>query len=184
MPADHAIRSESAGDHESVHALHDAAFGDDDAVSNLVRDLRLQAGAFPTLSLVAERDPGKPVGHVMLSHAWLDAEERLIDVLVLSPLGVHPDAQRQGIGTALIGAALNAADELGAPLVFLEGHPGYYGPRGFENAMSLGFRRPSLRMPEKAFQVARLSTFEETMTGTFVYRDVHWRHGIGSYRES
>lgn len=184
MPADHAIRAEIGDDHDSIDALHYAAFGDDGAVSNLVRDLRLLDGAFPTLSLVAERDPGMPVGHVMLSHAWLDAEKCLIDVMVLSPLGVHPDAQRQGIGTALIGAALKAADGLDAPLVFLEGHPGYYGPRGFENAMSLGFRRPSLRMPEKAFQVARLSTYEETMTGTFVYRDVHWRHGIGRYRES
>lgn len=184
MPTDHAIRSESSDDHEPIHALHYAAFGDDDAVSNLVGDLRFQGGAFPTVSLVAEHDSGMPVGHVMLSHAWLDTEERMIDVMVLSPLGVHPHSQRQGIGTALIDASLKAADELGAPLVFLEGQPRYYGPRGFEKAISLGFRRPSLRMPEKAFQVARLAAYDDSMTGTFVYRDVHWRHGIGRYRQS
>lgn len=169
-------------DHDAVHALHHAAFGNDDAVPNLVADLRLLDAPFPTVSIVAVHDAGTVVGHVMLSHAWVDAEDRLVDVMVLSPLGVHPTAQNQGIGTALIDASLKAATGLGAPLVFLEGHDRYYGPRGFEKAMSLGFRRPSLRMPENAFQVARLPGFDRTMTGTFVYRDVHWRHGIGRYR--
>ena len=67
-------------------------------------------------------------------------------------------------------------------MVFLEGNPRYYGQRGFGKAMNFGFRRPSLRMPEGAFQVARLATYSDDMTGTFVYRDVHWRHGVGLYR--
>jgi putative acetyltransferase len=52
-------------------------------------------------------------------------------VLVLSPLGVRPEHQRQGIGTRLIEEALNAAEATGAPLLFLEGSPGYYRRRGF-----------------------------------------------------
>ncbi|MFE1023718.1 hypothetical protein ACFW5I_04010 [Streptomyces sp. NPDC058818] len=35
-----------------------------------------------------------------------------------------------------------------------------YGARGFEGAGAVGFRSPSLRIPEAAFQVARLSTHE------------------------
>jgi putative acetyltransferase len=148
----------------------------------MVKDLRGFDGGFATISLVAEVDGQGPVGHVMVSHAWLDADNRLIDVAVLSPLGVHPDAQRRGIGKALIKVAIEAVGATGVPLLFLEGDHRYYGPRGFEKAMDLGFRRPSLRIPENAFQVVRLAGYSEDMTGTFVYHDVHWRHGVGLYR--
>jgi putative acetyltransferase len=59
-------------------------------------------------------------------------------------------------------------------LVFLEGSPRYYGKRGFADATTLDFRPPTLRYPPGAFQVAKLSSYEEWMTGTFVYSDVFW----------
>ena len=68
-----------------------------------------------------------------------------MDVLSLSPVGVLPVHQRQGIGTRLIRHALEAADDQGVPLVFLEGSPRFYGQRGFERAGAAGFRSPSLR---------------------------------------
>jgi putative acetyltransferase len=40
----------------------------------------------------------------------------------------------------------------------------------------VGFRRPSLRIPEVAFQAVLLPAHEPWMTGTFVYPDVFWRH--------
>lgn len=178
------IRLEASEDHAVIEALHYEAFGHDDTVGKLVRDLRGVDAIFPTISLLAESEFGQPRGHVMLSHAWLDSDARLVDVMVLSPLAVHPQAQKQGLGTALIGAAIKAAEALGAPMLFLEGNHNYYGQRGFEAATPLGIRRPSLRIPEKAFQIAKLSNYSESMTGTFVYKDVHWRHGIGLYRAS
>lgn len=110
----------------------------------------------------------------MLSACRLDALPRLVDVLSLSPLGVLPEFQRQGIGTRLVEHALAGADSRGIPLVFLEGSPHYYGKRGFADATKLGFRPPTLRYPPGAFQVAKLSSYEEWMTGTFVYSDVFW----------
>ena len=175
------IRAEVAADFENVHALHLAAFDDDAELPELVKDLRQAGGPLPTVSLVATEN-GAVVGHVMVSHAWLDADKRLIDVMVLSPLAVDPPHQSRGIGTALIRAVLVEAEALGAPFVMLEGNHRYYGPRGFEAGEPLGIRRPSLRIPEKAFQVAKLSAYDPAMTGTFVYKDVHWRHGVGLYR--
>ncbi|MFB7375161.1 GNAT family N-acetyltransferase, partial [Streptomyces sp. NPDC056222] len=113
-------------------------------------------------------------GHVLLSATRLDAPRRIEDVLSLSPLGVVPEFRRQGIGTQLIAHALEAADSQGVPLVFLEGSPRYYGARGFEGAGAVDFRSPSLRIPEAAFQVARLNAHEPWMTGTFVYSEVFW----------
>jgi putative acetyltransferase len=169
------IRIEQESDHSVVGSIHRAAFGGEHGgtVARLVEDLRHDDPA--VLSLVAERD-GKVVGHIMLSQALLDAPRRLVTVRTLSPLGVVPGWQRSGVGTALIRAGLRRLDESGVPLVFLEGDPGYYSRAGFEAAGEHGFRKPSLRIPDQAFQVMKLSAYEAWMTGTFVYSNTFWEH--------
>ncbi|MFF8096333.1 GNAT family N-acetyltransferase [Streptomyces sp. NPDC016675] len=167
------IRRETADDHRDVREVQARAFGGDERIPGLVGALRVAEAALAPLSFVAVVD-GRVVGHVLLSAARLDAPRRIVDVLTLSPLGVVPEFQGQGIGTRLVAHALGSADRAGVPLVFLEGSPGYYGTRGFEGAGAVGFRSPSLRIPEAAFQVARLSAYEPWMTGTFVYSDIFW----------
>ncbi|NGO81378.1 N-acetyltransferase [Streptomyces sp. YC504] len=167
------IRQESADDHRDVREVHTRAFEDSERVPGLVEALRVAEAPLAPMSYVAVVDE-RVVGHVLLSATRLDAPRRIVDVLTLSPLGVVPEFQRQGIGTRLIAHALEAADRQGVPLVFLEGSPHYYSTRGFESAGAAGFRAPSLRIPEPAFQVARLSAHEPWMTGTFVYSETFW----------
>ncbi|MFE7765058.1 GNAT family N-acetyltransferase [Streptomyces sp. NPDC057438] len=167
------IRRETDDDHRAVREVHTRAFGDGERIPGLVEALRTAQAATAPMSFVATVDD-RVVGHVLLSAARLDAPRRIVDVLTLSPLGVVPDLQGQGIGTRLVAHALAAADGQGVPLVFLEGSPRYYGTRGFESAVAAGFCPPSLRIPEAAFQVARLSTYEPWMTGTFVYAEPFW----------
>ena len=172
-PVELVVRHERADDHEAVRVLHALAFGDGDRVPTLVDALRSAPTSLAPSSLVATVGE-RVVGHVMVSACRLDALPRLVDVMSLSPLGVLPEFQRQGIGTRLVAEALAEADSRGIPLVFLEGSPLYYGPRGFADAATLGFRPPTLRYPPGTFQVATLSSHEEWMTGTFVYSDVFW----------
>jgi putative acetyltransferase len=167
------LRQETDGDHGDVHDVHARAFGDGERVPGLVAALRVAKAALASMSFVATLDD-RVVGHVMLSAGRLDAPRRIVDVLSLSPLGVLPAFQDQGIGTRLIRHALAEADGLGVPLVFLEGAPSYYGKRGFQAAEAAGFRAPSLRYPDGAFQVVRLSAYEPWMTGTFVYSETFW----------
>ena len=169
------LRSEQGRDHEVVRSVHRSAFGEGhgDTVAGLVDALREADPA--AVSLVAEED-GEVAGHVMVSRALLDAPRRLVAVGTLSPLAVVPPRQRRGIGAALIRRVLREADERGLPLVFLEGDPAYYSRHGFRSAVAEGFRKPSLRIPDAAFQVVRLSAAESWMTGTFVYPDVFWEH--------
>ena len=116
------VRHESAEDHGDVREVHAQAFGDSERVPELVDALRAAKAPLAPLSLVATI-ADRIVGHVMLSACRLDALPRLVDVLSLSPLGVLPEFQRQGIGSRLIAHALATADRQGVPLVFLEGSP-------------------------------------------------------------
>ncbi|MER5639635.1 N-acetyltransferase [Kitasatospora sp. NPDC002227] len=182
MTSAYTIRPEQPEDHPAVRRVQALAFGHAERVPGLVEALRAAPAALAPISLVATHG-GEVVGHVMLSACRLDAEPRLVDVLSLSPLGVHPGHQRRGLGTRLLAAALAAAETGGAPLVFLEGSPAYYGARGFERADRCGFRSPSLRIPPPAFQVARLTAYEPWMTGTFVYSDAFWAHDCVGLRD-
>jgi putative acetyltransferase len=156
--------------------VHELAFGDHGKkVADLNEALRKTLDTEGGLSLVAER-AGAVVGHVLFSTSLLDAPRELVKVPVLSPIGVLPELHGNGIGTALIRRGLEILDERGAPMVFLEGDPGFYSKVGFKAGGDLGFRRPSLRIPEPAFQVYPLAAQEEWMTGTFVYHRVFWDH--------
>jgi len=158
-----------------------AAFGDEgDQVARIWSEIA--SSDVVRASLVAEQD-GRILGHVGLSHAWLDARRELVDVWLLSPLGVVPTSQAQGIGSRLVAAAVEAARSAGAPLLFLEGDPGYYGSRGFERASAHGFVPASARTPDAAFQVVRFDSHEGWMTGQLIYRDVWWRHDSAGLRD-
>jgi putative acetyltransferase len=150
-----------------------AAFHAQPAVPDLVDVLRASSGWRPSLSLVAE-EHGTVVGHVLATRGWLDAQARLVEVLVLSPLSVTPDRQRQGIGSRLVRELLAVAASGPEPAIFLEGSPVYYRRFGFEAAGSAGFGRPSLRIPEAAFQVHTFASYEPWMTGALVYPDAFW----------
>jgi putative acetyltransferase len=177
------LREEQPGDREAVRSVQLQAFGDEGAVvADLVDTLRGGITAGEGLALVAEVD-GQVAGHVMFTRSLLDAPRRLVDVQVLSPLGVLPGWQRQGIGSALVRHGLKIVAGRGVPLVFLEGSPGYYPRFGFVPGATLGFRKPSLRIPDAAFQVAALPAYEPWMTGTLVYAEPFWRHDVVGLRD-
>jgi putative acetyltransferase len=168
------LRAERPEDRMAIRDVVGQAFAEQDVVPDLVDALRASTAWIEGLSFVAEGGV-RVVGHVLLTRGLLDARERLVDVLVLSPLAVLPVMQGQGIGSALVRHALVAAEARGEPAVFLEGSPAYYQQFGFAPGGRLGFRRPSLRIPEPAFQVATTSAYQPWMTGTLVYPDVFWR---------
>lgn len=173
------IRAETPADRSAVLAAVRAAFADEgERVVGLVEALV----GHRVVSLVAAVG-GQVVGHVQLNRSWVDARERLVDVLVLSPLGVVPERRAAGIGSALVEAALQAADDRGAPLVFLEGDPGYYSRHGFEPGDRHGFLRPSVRIPQPAFQVRLLSTYEPWMRGALVYAEPFWTRDCAGLRD-
>src|SRR5690348_13488275 len=78
------IRLVGPGDDAAVDEVVTHAFGDEGPT--IVRLLGLLAhGGHRVAGLVAD-DDGMLLGHVQLSRSWVDARERLVEVLVLSPL--------------------------------------------------------------------------------------------------
>jgi putative acetyltransferase len=177
------LRPERPADRVAVREITAAAFGAQGAtVADLVDDLRETLAAHDGLSLVAELDD-RLVGHVMFTRSLLDAPKRLVDVQVLSPLSVAPEYQKRGIGSALVRRGLEIMADSTAPLVFLEGDPGYYARFGFRPGGDLGFRKPSLRILDPAFHVIRLPAYGPWMTGTLVYSHLFWQHDAVGQRD-
>jgi putative acetyltransferase len=178
------VRFEEETDWSGVAAVHRAAFGEHGVVvARLVDDLRRLVAKGEGVSLVAEGAQGV-IGHAMFTSSLLDAPRRLISVQVLSPVGVVPGQQRLGVGSAIITRGLEILVERCVPVVFVEGPPQYYARFGFEPGADHGFRKPSLRIPDTAFQALRLPSHEPWMSGTLVYSETFWRHDAVGLREA
>jgi putative acetyltransferase len=158
------VRREHPRDHGAVRALHEAAFGRP-VEARLLDELREDAGFLPHLSLVAV-DGGRIVGHVIATRGWL--EPLGAPVLGLGPLGVLPEMQGHGVGTALVHALIAVAEACDERLVALLGAPGYYGRFGFAASTELGIEAPDPAWGTY-FQVRQLSG--PPLNGTFRYAD-------------
>jgi putative acetyltransferase len=123
------------------------------------------------------------LGAVLFSSAFVDAPDRIVPVLVLSPVGVRRDVQDRGIGSRLITTALEALQSRPEPLVFLEGIPSYYPRFGFRPAAEMGFTAPSVRIPRRAFMAFPLRSYDPSLRGALVYPDAFWRADAVGLRE-
>lgn len=129
------IRPEDARDRADVHRINTAAFPTE-AEADLVD--RLRQAVRTKVSLVAEVDD-QVVGHVLFTPVTLRDGVGTRPAMGLAPMAVHPDHQRQGIGSRLVTAGLEACARRGDSLVFVVGHPRFYPRFGFEPAAPKGF---------------------------------------------
>jgi putative acetyltransferase len=160
------VRRERPEDGCEISEVVEAAFGDA-SVAQFTESIRASEGYVPELTFVGE-DDGCIAGYTMLSYVGLEGGP--IDrLLTLTPVAVRPDRQRQGIGTAVVGAAVAAADERGEPLVLVEGVPAYYPRFGFVSATALGLERPDERIPDQAWLALPLTAYDPSIRGRVIY---------------
>jgi putative acetyltransferase len=163
------VRREQPDDHGAVAEVHAEVFarpgqaGPPGEVA-LVEGLRTSNAYVYGLSLVAEVD-GELVGHVLASRATVDGR---YPALAMAPLGVRRDHRNSGVGTALVNAVLGAADALGHTMVGVLGSPEWFGRFGFQPSRAFGIEAPESWWGD-SFQVRRLTTASDQMTGRFAY---------------
>lgn len=144
------IRAATHADTDALLEVEREAFGGPDEAALVVA---LMAGnAFlPTLSLIAEED-GQVVGHVLFTIAYAGDTRAVL----LAPLAVAPDRQRDGVGSALVRAGFAEAERLGFGLALVLGYPEYYPRFGFEPAEPHGITPPYPVEPSEAWMVVEL----------------------------
>jgi len=133
------IRPEQPADIDAIARLTQAAFlhaAHSSHTEHFIVNALREAGQL-TLSLVAV-DGEQIVGHVALSPVTLSSGAT--GWYGLGPISVWPARQGQGIGAALMQAALAALQQQGAAGCVLLGDPGYYARFGFRP-------RPGLTLP-------------------------------------
>ena len=137
------IRPERPEEYDIVAGVIRAAFDRDDGNEPievpLLAALRGAGDYVPELALVAER-AGYLAGFVISTNGRIAGQEA--KVVGLGPIGVRPDTQLTGIGSALMTATIDAATGLGYDAVCLLGEPAYYARFGFVTATDLGVISP------------------------------------------
>jgi putative acetyltransferase len=140
-----AIRPEQSGDAPAVRRVHESAFPTP-VEANLVDALRASGDLW--LSLVAV-DSWEVVGHIAFSPVTVDGVAS--SGMGLAPVAVHPDRQRQGVGSRLTMEGLAECRSSSLGFVVVLGSPAYYGRFGFRPASEYGLT--SIYGAGDAFQV-------------------------------
>ncbi|MBI9050683.1 MAG: N-acetyltransferase [Anaerolineaceae bacterium] len=159
------IRNETEKDFREVEELTREAFwnlyfpGCDEHY--LVNRMRTHADFIKELDFVAVTN-GKIVGNIMYTKAKLVNEnEQEMDIVTFGPLCVHPEVQRQGIGTQLINYTKKLLIENGIKGMVIFGDPHNYCTHGFKNGKDLNisdmngeypYGMLALALEEKAFE--------------------------------
>jgi putative acetyltransferase len=162
------IRTESPGDFEEVYKLNYAAFGNREDEAQLVERIRKSEEFVPELSIVAEIDK-EIVGHLLLSKALVESDEKSSTVIVLAPVAVKPGSQKQGIGSKLIEEGLSRCKDLGYKIILLIGHPSYYPRFGFKPARKHGLKLNQFNVPDEVFMVYEVEDELQKIKGELKY---------------
>jgi putative acetyltransferase len=121
------IRLETEADCASVRRVNILAFGQE-LEADLVDQLRRDHAVIASLVAVEGNDV---LGHILFSRVWIDTPKGAVPAASLAPMAVHPDHQRQGIGSNLVRRGLDILRSAGERVVVVVGHPEYYPRFGF-----------------------------------------------------
>ena len=163
------VRRYQADDYQAIRRIYAAAFARPEDPESVPLEVGVfealwEAGdAIPELSFTALKEVGA-VGHVTASRATVATDP----VVAVGPIGVLPEHQGRGIGSALMNALLTAADAADVPMVVLLGSPRYYSRFGFRPAQELAVTSPEPRWGE-AFQARTLTAYTPAIAGRFEY---------------
>jgi len=106
-------------------------------VRSLVEEIRSKRFYLPELELIMVDEADEVIGYVNFSRFHLEGKYEN-ELLLLSPVAVKTELQRQHISRALIECGFEKAAALGYKAVIVEGNPMNYRSRGFVTSADYG----------------------------------------------
>lgn len=166
------IREELEKDFKEVKEMIKKSFENaehtDNNEHNLVEKLRKSDNFIKELSLVAEKK-GKIIGHIMSTRLDIVSNNKNHIALAIAPLSVHPDFQKNGVGSSLMKETIKIAKELGYDSIFVLGSDKYYPRFGFKKSTDFGISAP-FEVPSENFMAIELTKGAlENISGNIVY---------------
>ena len=123
--------------------LVEAVFTDSECAENgklvrsLVEEIRSKRFYLPELELIMVDEADEVIGYVNFARFHLDGKYE-DELLLLSPVAVKTELQRQHISKELIEYGFERAKEMGYKAVIVEGNPANYRSRGFVTSADYG----------------------------------------------
>lgn len=116
-------------------------------VCRLVEEIRSKKYYIPDLELIMTDENDEIIGYAMFSR--FSIEEKYEDeLLILTPVAVKTELQRQHISKELIEYGFEKARALGFKAILVEGGPANYTARGFEPSYKYGIiAGPKIKLP-------------------------------------
>ena len=116
-------------------------------VRSLIEEIRSKRFYLPELELIMVNEADEIMGYCMLSRFHLEGKYEN-ELLILTPMAVRTDLQRQHISKELIEYGFKKATALGYKAVIVEGNPMNYRSRGFVTSALYGITaHASVRLP-------------------------------------
>ena len=116
-------------------------------VRRLVEEIRSKRWYLPQLELIMVNEDDEIIGYCMFSRFHLGGKYEQ-ELLILTPVAVKTEVQRQHISKELIEYGLEKAKEMGYKAVIVEGNPMNYRSRGFVTSADYGITaHESLGLP-------------------------------------
>jgi putative acetyltransferase len=168
------FRSERPGDEAPIDVVECRAFRNMDE-ANLVRMYRERYPAFDRRYSICAWDGDELVGHALFLPFEMNLMGRRVKAVALSPDGVIPERQRQGIGTAMNRHGLDVARKDGFAVAVTNGDPAFYRRLGYKSA--LGFARVTIdrdALPEPSQELGVWPVRPEDVPWLVKCHDAEW----------
>ena len=116
-------------------------------VRKLVEEIRSKKYYLPGLELIMTDETDRILGYAMFSRFHIESRYEN-ELLILTPVAVRTEYQRQHISKELIEYGFEKAITMGFKAVLVEGNPKNYNPRGFVTSADHGIiAGPAIHLP-------------------------------------
>lgn len=116
-------------------------------VRKLVEEIRAKKYYIPELELVMVNGKDEIIGYAMFSRFHIEGKYEN-ELLLLSPVAVKTELQRQHISEDILEYGFGVAGKLGFQAILVEGNPRNYNSRGFLPSYKFGIEAaPGIKLP-------------------------------------